>query len=292
MTARALGGLLAVLLIGGSAWGKPPRKKSGCAGGDVEACFTEGMKAFKADDHPLALKLLDQSCSGGHLRACGPFGVMHAEGRGVPVNLTKAYELFASACKARSPGGCVYEGRALLNGAGVKQDRALGLKQMQTGCELGEGEGCYLLGTVYDYGELGVEVDFAKAATWYQKAIDAKVVTGFFGLGTLYLEGRGVEVNYELALELLDRGCRNGEVRSCNNLASMHLKGLGTEKAPSKAIELYERACKAKEPVGCQNFALLLAAGKGRPGDKKAAQKYFRFACDKGLQMSCDELKQ
>lgn len=192
----------------------------------------------------------------------------------MPANPTKGYEIFAAACKAGSPAGCTYEGRALLNGNGVQEDRTLGMKQLQAGCDLGEGQGCSLLGTVYDCGERGVEVDFAKAATWYQKAIDAKEASGLFGLGSMYLEGRGVEVNYLLALELLDRGCRNGELRSCNNVASMHLKGLGTAKSPSKAIELFERACNAKEPVGCQNFALLLAAGKGRPANKKAAQQW------------------
>lgn len=283
---------VSAVLLCASAWSKPPSKKGGCPGGDFEACFKEGMKAVGTGDEVKAAKLLEKACTGGFFRACGPLGTMHAQGHGgLPVNLTKAYELYASACEARSAGGCVYLGRALLNGHGVKQDVALGLEKMQTGCELGEGEGCYLLGTVYEYGELGVTVDFAKALDWYQKAIDAKAASGQFGLGTMYLLGRGVEVNHALALELLGKACTSGEPRACNNLGEMHLKGLGTKKDAARAADAYERSCKEKEPVGCQNFALMLEAGRGRPRDKKAAQKHFRFACDHGQQVSCDELK-
>jgi hypothetical protein len=57
------------------------------------------------------------------------------------------------------------------------------------------------VGEIYERG-MGVEPNFAAAATWYQKAADQGYSRALFNLGTLYEQGRGVEQDRLKALNL------------------------------------------------------------------------------------------
>jgi hypothetical protein len=93
---------------------------------------------------------------------------------------------------------------AIRGGEYVAYDRA-DLKSalriwMQT-AEGGDPEAQTNVGEIYERG-MGVEPDFAAAASWYQKAADKGYSRALFNLGTLYEQGRGVEQDQLKALNL------------------------------------------------------------------------------------------
>src|ERR1700730_7949410 len=66
-------------------------------------------------------------------------------------------------------------------------------------------------------------------------------------LGTCYLDGIDVEVDYQEAFRFLSAASAQGASRAMTNLARMYLGGLGIPKNPREAIRLYEEAAKAGE---------------------------------------------
>src|SRR5579884_3079579 len=66
-------------------------------------------------------------------------------------------------------------------------------------------------------------------------------------LGTCYLEGIDVEINYEQAFRFLSSAARRGVPRAIANLARMYAGGLGVQEDIHGAIRLYEVASASGE---------------------------------------------
>jgi TPR repeat protein len=66
-------------------------------------------------------------------------------------------------------------------------------------------------------------------------------------LGSCYLDGIDVEINYGEAFRLLSAAAGQGASRAVANLARMYAEGLGIPKNLPEAIRLYEAAAKAGE---------------------------------------------
>ena len=64
-------------------------------------------------------------------------------------------------------------------------------------------------------------------------------------LGTCYLDGINVEVDYAKAFQLLSAASDQGASRAVANLARMYAGGLGLAKEMSQAVRLYEKAARA-----------------------------------------------
>ena len=64
----------------------------------------------------------------------------------------------------------------------------------------GDDAGYFYLGYMYELGE-EVEQDYAKAAQWYKKGADAGNPTCKLNLGCLYINGDGVEADWDLGLK-------------------------------------------------------------------------------------------
>jgi hypothetical protein len=100
-------------------------------------------------------------------------------------------------------------------GEWVSYDRAnlqTALKIWQQTAEAGDAEAQTTVGEIYERG-LGVPPDYAKAAEWYQKAVDQRYARALYNLGTLYEQGLGVPKDTLKALNLYrEAGGLKGEI--------------------------------------------------------------------------------
>ena len=93
-----------------------------------------------------------------------------------------------------------------------------------------------------------MDQDYALAAEYYEKGIETGDLTSSYYLGMLYLQGLGVEQDYEKAAELFasiagsDNKSATGVVDAGYELAVLYEKGLGVEQDTQKAVELYSVA--------------------------------------------------
>ena len=107
--------------------------------------------------------------------------------------------------------------------------------------EGGEARAQAALGSLYIYGE-GVPVDYATAQKWTLMAAEQEDVTGLFNMGTLYAGGLGVPQDYAIAAEWFHRAALRDDPHSRYNLGLMYSRGLGVERDEVEAVFMLSTA--------------------------------------------------
>jgi len=152
----------------------------------------------------------------GDLDAQVELGTMYRDGDGVPLNYTKAVELYSLAAEqgnaaAQNALGVMYQ-----QGYGVTQNVAKAVELYAQSAAQGFVSAQYNLGAMYDYGK-GVPKNENKALDWYSKAGEQGHLDAIVALGTLYF-GRH---DYTKATELWTKAANQGNARARDNLSKM-----------------------------------------------------------------------
>lgn len=123
------------------------RDSARAAGWFARACqlgSAEGCRRQAGGDANLKRRrtLLEKACKGGDGIGCNMLGEMHARGRGVPKDATRAAALYGRGCELRYSPACTALGEATLRGEGVPQDRTRGIQLIRQGCRAGHTHAC------------------------------------------------------------------------------------------------------------------------------------------------------
>jgi hypothetical protein len=97
-------------------------------------------------------------------------------------------------------------------------------KLFSKACEMGSADGYYRLGTMYDDGK-GVEQDYYRAAELYMKACEMGSARACYLLGDMYEIGEGVEQDYETAAEYYLKAYELGDERGLSSYTELKEKG-------------------------------------------------------------------
>lgn len=110
--------------------------------------------------------------------------------------------------------------------------------------ELGEPTNARMLGNNFYYGQDSFPEDDACAAKYYLKAVDLGVADSevFLNLGTLFYNGDGVDLDYGKAATCFQRAADMNEPKALYNLAICYYNGLGVEMNQDMAIECIKRS--------------------------------------------------
>lgn len=105
-----------------------------------------------------------------------------------------------------------------------------------------------------------------------------KVATKAAGyLGRMFMRGEGVEQNFDKARTWFERGIKSGDAGSQYGLGLMNLEGLGIPKNTIKATEYFKAA--ADQDYSPAQVALgALYLDQGTPSDISVANRYFELA--------------
>ena len=113
--------------------------------------------------------------------------------------------------------------------------------------EAGNKKAARYVGLMYEQG-LGVEQDYALAASWYEKGVGSGDLTSGYYLGLLYKQGLGVDQDYGKAagyfasVAASENKSATGVVDAGVELAQLYEQGLGVEQNLDRALELYREA--------------------------------------------------
>jgi TPR repeat protein len=173
--------------------------RKACAEGRGSACQTW-------------VRMMNVTCSHGSGTACMKLGIAQYEGRIFPRDAAGAGKSFAHACELGLPNGCSSVLRVAGEGDG---------KYFQEACDRGDGESCFLLGSLYFAGG-GVPRDPARAFALLQQSCSYGWWRGCGGLGECYRAGAGTSVDNGRAIEEFDKACRGGVASSCFSASSMY----------------------------------------------------------------------
>jgi len=98
------------------------------------------------------------------------------------------------------------------------------------------------LGIMYQHGN-GVQQDYSKAASYYEKAAQQGFPGAFTNLGNLYEHGLGVPQDYLKAASYYRQAVREGgSPLAWNKLGFLHQHGLGVKQSYEQAMECYAHA--------------------------------------------------
>ena len=112
-----------------------------------------------------------------------------------------------------------------------------------------------------------------------------------FMLGSLYYGGQGVIRNLEYSASLFQQSCTAGFTRGCGQLGESYLFGEGVPKDIVKARQILENACDAGYAPGCFNVGIMHRQGIATPKNEPLAQARFRQGCDLGYRDACEALE-
>lgn len=248
---------------------KPPRYdtaladwRKACDGGEVLGCQNLGVlfehgRGVKRDAHEASV-LYDQACQNESWIACRNLANLLVKGDGVPQDRGRARKLFELACakgnalacndvgwrfedippaeRARyyrraceggAGDGCDNWGTMLARGTGIAADQQEAKRVLNEGCVVQErGAACLALAELHEEGVFGV-ADRARVTKLYTRACELEEARGCSKAGVLDQANRAAR--FERALELLRRGCREGEAEDC---ADEVVIGLAAGKLP------------------------------------------------------------
>ncbi|KAK8845896.1 hypothetical protein M9Y10_020824 [Tritrichomonas musculus] len=136
-------------------------------------------------------------------------------------------------------------------------------------------------GCIYEEGR-GVQQSYQKAIELYQKAIDLQNPAAMNSLGLLYDQGRGVEQSYQKAIELYQKAADLKNNHAMNNLGVLYDQGKGVEQNHQKAINFYMKAADLGNPDAMNNLGVLYDQGKGVEQSYQKAIDFYMKAADLG----------
>ena len=185
------------------------------------------------------LSLLKKSAGKGYDRAYYLLGVIAMKDQKMEecvVNYDKALELGESA-NAKMLGNSFYYG---LNG--FPEDDALAARYYLKAVDLNAADNeVYLNLGILFYNGNGVDLDYGKAATCFQRAADMDDPTALYNLAICYYNGKGVAVNRDMAMECVRRSAELGNKDAQNYLDALrqeeYERQLRQEQAMQEAID-------------------------------------------------------
>ena len=133
---------------------------------------------------------------------------------------------------------------------------------------------------------IGLVNDFlgnsTEAVRWYTLAADRGFADGQNNLGVCYVNGSGVELNYEEAAKWYRLAAEQGHAHGQANLGWCYEHGCGVEQSDEEAVRLYRLAAEQGNAYGQGNLGWCYESGTGVEQDYKEAAKWYRLAADKG----------
>ena len=199
--------------------------------------------------------------------------------------------LLRQACDLGDADGCVMLGLKLGNG----EEGAAAYEQA---CDFGNPLGCTNLGWMYQNGK-GVSVDLQAMARLYARGCDGTRCSGrdFLGcsnLGRIYRDGIGVKPDAPRAVALFREACAHpggdpgDTARACTDAGTTWIYGKGVARDLAAALALLEKGCDGGDAMGCFNLGVLHEGEEGVPKDLARAAEYYKRACDGGDAEGCE----
>lgn len=139
----------------------------------------------------------------------------------------------------------------------------------------------------------GVSKDPERAGYWFRKAAEQGNTRAMNALGSLYCEGNGTPVNYQLAKEWFVKALaqKDPEPRAMYNIGHMEEKGLGRKSDMKSALAWYEKASAAGLSKATQHLGEIYYYGDGGIAkDYLKARTYFKKAAEAGEAESMNHL--
>lgn len=140
----------------------------------------------------------------------------------------------------------------------------------------------YYLGEIIIRGENGVKANPKEGAKYVRIAAENGFTPAITSYGELLLEGIGVEIDKELALEFFLKGIEKDDSRAMFFYSTMLKNGDLVQQDFKKAMKYLKMSIDKDCSTAINYYGDMLRTGDGIPVDKKEAIKYYKKAIKNG----------
>ena len=229
-----------------------------------------------------AIRWFRKSSAAGNPYGYDNLGVLYLEGNGLPQNVEAAKEMFRSAADLGLTDSMIRIGRIERAHDSPESRKAAfdwfsrAQASMEGMKEIGD---CYFDG-------IGVEPGTDEGLRWYQLAIDAGHPLAPADLADRLLSGRGVSIDREKAMTVLETAASNGNIGAVTKLGHIASESKDYE----QALEYYRVAAERGEATAMLCIAIQYQNGWGVQKDLEQALNWLQKAADHGSEMAAQIL--
>lgn len=270
-----------------------------CEGGNVEACYRDGMKQSDVarPRYNEARKSFSAAClKEHHPQSCNQLAILVRDAKGGPKDVHRAAELFEIACKPNPdneaagpqvPSACVDLAFALYDGDGIREDPERAVELLGTACrsEPKSHRACTWLAKAYVEGKGVQKKDVKQGEELYLESCAAQHAEACVEAGKLAAETKRRD-DIARAAGLFEQACTVDARQGCYELAVLHKEGKWPDASDLSASEYFQKTCGIDPTRGCFEAAALMESGKvdAREGE---IEYLYNLACEHGHTEAC-----
>lgn len=161
-------------------------------------------------------------------------------------------------------------------------DIAAALPLLESDARAGDPAAAHALGTLYLNGD-GVERNPSMAAAWFGRAAAAGDADGAYRLGEAYRLGLGVAADIETALTWLRKAAALGSAEAAFTLARVYRLGDGVRRDYPEAVRWLREAAARDFAPAEHDLGRLYVEGLALPRDREEAKRWYLRAAGRGL---------
>lgn len=156
------------------------------------------------------------------------------------------------------------------------------LPLLQRDARAGDDDAAVALGTLYLNGD-GVERNPAMAAGWFGRAAEAGNAIAAYHMGNAYRLGLGMPADVPTAIRWYEVAAGNGHAEAAFTLSRLYRLGDGVRRDYSQALAWLERAIDDDFAPAMHDLGKLYHEGLGVARDLNRAQEWYLAAAEQGL---------
>ncbi|MGH6922723.1 MAG: caspase family protein [Propylenella sp.] len=203
---------------------------------EMRLLFQFGRVLDSAGAYDWAKAIYEKAAVGGYSAAMVNLGFLYRQGRGVPKDSAKGFELYMQAAKLGNLRGRVGVGLMYQNGEGVDESPEEAVLWYRLAGAQGWPNAIDALATLYRRGS-GVPQDFQSAFRLFNAAAEVGNTNAMTNVGMAYVRGEGVAPNLAEGIRWLDTAVEAG-----NRFAPFQLARIVAFDDPERARSLLELA--------------------------------------------------
>lgn len=205
------------------------------------AGYKDGLVLVRQGKWAKAIREFSEQAATGHAQSQFSLGLIYHLGRGVPVDLKRAYELYKKSTLQDHPPAINNLGMMYLNGDYVERNYEVAFELFSLAAA-DHAQAKDNMGRCFENG-WGVDPDPEQAANFYQLAGEEGYKLGYYHLGLLYEEGRGgAVVNVPEAMHWYEVAGDNQYAQGYFRMGEIFEQGILVPRDAAKALEWYKHA--------------------------------------------------
>jgi TPR repeat protein len=228
-------------------------------------CFIAGV-GYELDKRNIerAIYYLDEACRLGEADGCSSVASIYDDGEGeIKIDKKRAKLYYEKSCTLKDEFACSTLGRWYQYGEKdiVSKDLTKAKEYYQKSCEFGNKNGCDSVKKIpiekfcegltnnqcykkcADYYESGEKKNLYIVKRIFKEGCKNNNKNVCFGLGLMFLRGKGVTADHKIALKYFKKSCKLGFGDACSNVAWIYMHGTRVKHNIKEALKYQKRGC-------------------------------------------------